>query len=67
MRRLRSDCAFALNFLSLGLFGVELSLERIIVLFELFAGVLGEVLTRLGEPCGKASDSGCVRRFTGWR
>ena len=64
-RLLRSDCAFPLNFLSLGLLGVELSLESIIVLFELFVGVLGGSFTRFGDPCGKTSDSGCVRMLVG--
>ena len=59
-RLLRSDCVLPLNFLSFGLFGVELSLESTIVLFELFVGVGGGVLTRFGDPFGKTSDSGCV-------
>ena len=64
-RLLRSDCAFPLNFLSLGLLGVELSLESIIVLFELLDGVGGGVFTRFGEPFGKTSASGCVNILVG--
>ena len=49
------------EFWSFGLFGVdELSLESMIVLFEVFVGVGGGVLTRFGDPFGKRSDSGCV-------
>ena len=60
-RLLRRDWAFPLNFLSFGLFGVdELSLESMIVLFEVLVGVGGGVLTRFGDPFGKRSDSGCV-------
>ena len=56
-RLLRIDWVFPLNFLSFGLFGVdELSLESMIVLFEVLVGVGGGLLTRFG----KRSDSGCV-------
>ena len=52
---------FSFKLFSFGLLGVdELSLESMIVLFEVLEGVGGGVLTRFGDPFGKRSDSGCV-------
>ena len=65
LRLLRSDCALPLNFLSFGLLGVELSLDKTIVLLELLDGVGGGVFTRFGEPFGKTRDSGCVKIWVG--